>query len=84
MNLAPFYILIAIITLLAIMVVLILTGRKRNRPLTPLTGLALAFIVSGIVFSDNTTHNIVGYSLMGVGVVLAIVDVVIKMKHKKK
>ena len=54
---------------------------QRSR-LTPLASLAFAFIVSGILFGEE---RIIGYSLMGVGVVLAIVDIIIRAKknHEK-
>ena len=46
-------------------------GTNRTTRLTPLAGLAFGFVIAGIVFSDN---RLIGYSLMGVGVALAIVD----------
>jgi len=65
------YILIAIIVLLVIAVLVFLTGKKQNR-LTPLAGLAFAFTIAGIIFSDNRS---IGYSLIGIGVILAVIDI---------
>lgn len=48
-------------------------GRNREeKKLTPLAGLAFGFILSGMFFSDN---RLVGYGLMGIGVLLAVVDI---------
>ena len=55
---------------------------KKNRgekKLTPLAGLAFAFIIAGIIFSESRW---VGYSLIGVGVLLAVTDIIIKLKKK--
>ncbi len=53
------------------------TGRQ-NR-ITPLAGLAFAFVVAGIIFGDN---RLIGYGLMGVGVVLAVVDTLIHPQRR--
>ena len=80
------YILIAIIVLLAIFVIImIFIGKKKPKPLSPLVGLALVLIITGINFSvifDG--HRLIGYSLLGIGVILAIVDIVKKSKAKNK
>jgi len=80
MTSSQIYILIGIIALAGIMAVLILTRKKMKRPLSPLAGLAFAFIIAGMVFGDS---RLIGYGLMGVGVVLAVVDMVRKLKVKK-
>ncbi|MDD3170347.1 MAG: LPXTG cell wall anchor domain-containing protein [Candidatus Pacebacteria bacterium] len=74
------YILIGIIALAGIMAVLVLTKKKMNKPLTPLSGLAFGFIIAGMIFGEN---RLVGYGLMGFGVALAVVDMVRKLKDKK-
>ncbi len=61
---------IGVLALVAVLVLFVSRGRRENR-LTPLAGLAFAAVVSGIVFSDD---RLVGYSLFGLGVVLAVVD----------
>jgi len=80
MTSSQIYILISIIALTGIMVVLILTRKKMKKPLSLLAGLAFAFIIAGIVFGES---RLIGYNLIGVGVVLAIIDIVKKMKAKK-
>ena len=69
MNAQSIYILISVIVLFVIMVVLILTRKKMQKPLSPLAGVAFGFIFAGIIFGDN---RLVGYGLMGIGVILAI------------
>tara|TARA_Y100000310_G_scaffold221959_1_gene223572 strand:- start:3332 stop:3571 length:240 start_codon:yes stop_codon:yes gene_type:complete len=74
MESSQIYILISIVVILVIAVVLFFVRRdKIKRKLTPLAGLAFGFILAGILFGDN---RLVGYSLMGVGVLIAIVDMI--------
>ncbi len=54
-------------------------GRKRKAP-TALTGVALAFTVAGIAFGEN---RLVGYGLLGIGVLLAVVDLVRKAARNR-
>jgi len=80
MDASQIYILIGIVVLLIIAVLIILIkkpSKKKVKPLTPLAGLAFAFIILGILFGDS---RLVGYSLMGIGVVLAIIDIIMKLK----
>jgi len=79
MNSSQTYILISIIAIAGTMVALVLTRKKMQKPLTPLAGLAFAFVVAGLIFGES---RLVGYSLMGVGVVLAVIDIVRKLKAK--
>jgi len=81
MNSSQIYILISIIALACIMFILILTRKKMQKPLTPLTGLAFAFVIAGLIFGES---RLTGYILMGIGVILAVVDIVRKMKGKKE
>lgn len=71
---APIYVLISIVVLAVVFALVFVRGRdKRRNRLTPLAGLAFAFVVAGVLFGDNP---LIGYGLMGVGVVLAVIDVV--------
>jgi len=80
MNISQMYIVIAIVVLAVIVLLLFVVGKmgKRER-LTPLAGFAFACILAGILFGDN---RLVGYGLMGVGVILAIIDMFNKSKTK--
>ncbi len=80
MTSSSIYILIGIIALAGIMAVLIPTRKKIRKPLSPLAGLAFAFIIAGLIFDEN---RLIGYGLMGVGVVLAVIDMVKKLKAKR-
>lgn len=82
MNPSQIYILIAIVGLLLIVLALFIIKKNKKKPrLTPLTSLAFAFIIAGIVFGDN---RLTGYTLIGTGVLLAIIDIIIKLKKKRK
>ena len=74
MNLLQVYILISIVVLLIIFIV----KRERKEKLTSLAGLSFAFIIAGIIFGSN---RLVGYSLMSIGVLLALIDI---FKSKKR
>jgi len=80
MTSSSIYILIGIIALAGIMAVLVLTRKKMKKPLSPLAGLAFAFIIAGLIFGEN---RLIGYSLMGVGVVFAVVDIVKRTKKPR-
>ena len=62
---------IAVLAIIAILVFFVSRGNRETR-LTPLAGLAFGFVLAGIFFGDD---RLIGYGLMGVGVVLAIVDI---------
>ncbi len=80
MNISQIFIAVSIIALaiVAFLVFFVSKNRKENR-LTPLAGLALTFTVLGIVFNDGKW---IGYGLMGVGVLLAVIDMVNRSKQK--
>lgn len=74
MNASQIWILISLVVL-AIIAVLVFFVNKKKEKLTPLAGLAFAFIIAGIIFSNE---RLIGYSLIGVGVILAIIDIIKK------
>jgi hypothetical protein len=80
MNTSIPYIVIIIGILALIVVALLIFWINKRRPvkrLSVLAGLAFACIVAGVVFSEN---QLVGYGLMGVGVILAVVDALMKSR----
>ena len=82
METSQIYVLIAIVVLAIISILMFFVRKdKKQKPLTPLASLAFGFVIAGIVFGDN---NLVGYSLMGFGVLLAIIDIIIKLKKRAK
>jgi len=62
---------VGVVAIAAILVFLINKGERKNR-LTPLAGLAFSLVLAGTLFGDD---RLVGYGLMGFGVILAIVAI---------
>lgn len=74
------YILIALVALAVIVGLVFFVKHKGGKKLTPLAGLAFALVVAGIVFGDE---RLIGYSLMGVGVALAVIDMFMQQRGKQ-
>ena len=76
MNESQIYLVISIMVL-AIIAILVLYAKKnkKDEKLSKLGGLSFACIIAGIVFGEN---RLIGYSLIGFGVILAIIDIVKK------
>lgn len=73
MNSSQIYIIISIAALVLV-VILFLDARRKGKKLTPFVGFAWALVLVGIIFSEDRP---IGYSLIGVGVALAVVDMYI-------
>jgi len=71
----PVWITIAIAALVVIMVLLIISRRKRKQIINPsnLLILGMTCVVLGIIFGDD---RVIGYSFMGVGVLLSVIDAI--------
>ena len=69
-NMQALYIGISIAAFIAILVLLVLNRRKIHR-ISTLTMLGMTMVVLGIVFGDSRW---ISYSLIGVGVLLAVID----------
>ena len=81
MEASQVYILISIIVLLAIMIIVFFVKRgKKKEKLTPLASISFGFVIAGIVFADN---RLIGYSLMGIGILLAVIDAIRKFRKKR-
>ncbi len=77
-NLTPMYIAISIIALLIIAaLVFFVKKNKKQKRLSILAGLSFVFVIAGIVFGDD---RLIGYGLIGVGIILAVVDIIMKSK----
>ncbi len=63
--------LVTALVVLAIIVMVIFWIRRKEYRISPLISLAFAFVVAGIIFGAN---RLVGYGLMIVGVILAVVE----------
>ncbi|OGI16019.1 hypothetical protein A3K63_05250 [Candidatus Micrarchaeota archaeon RBG_16_49_10] len=80
MDASQVYIAISIVALAAIAILVILPNKnKKQKKLSKLAGLSFAFVLAGILFGND---RLIGYSLMVVGVILAIVDIIGKLKSK--
>lgn len=79
MDLSMIYIpvVIAAVVIIAILA-FVINRHKGKQKFTPLAGLAFGFVLAGLFTGDD---RFIGYSLLGIGIVLAVVDIVRKMKH---
>ncbi|HSO13289.1 MAG TPA: hypothetical protein VLT51_12995 [Anaerolineales bacterium] len=80
MNISQIYIFVSVIVL-AVVALLFFFVRKSGREnrLSTLASIAFAFVLAGILFGDDGP---IGYSLMGVGVLLAVIEIFNKSKRK--
>ncbi len=82
MEISQIYIMIAIVVLVIVaLFVFVLRKNKKREKFTILTGVAFGFIIAGILFGDTWW---VGYGLMGIGVIIAVIDMILKLRKKKK
>jgi len=74
------WIAISIIALVVIVVLLLISRRKGKQLLNPsnLLILGMSFVVLGIIFGDE---RIIGYSFIGVGVLLSVIDAIRNRKQ---
>lgn len=78
MSASSIYTAVTIVVLLVIVVVAFILGRREpHNNLTPLGGLAFGFVIAGILFAGT---EFVGYSFMGIGVILAVIDMIRRRK----
>jgi hypothetical protein len=71
---------LSLVLLLVIAVLLLMVARRgRWERLSPLAGLAFAFVIAGIVFGDD---RLIGYSLIAIGLALAIADIVRRTRQR--
>jgi hypothetical protein len=79
MTISQSYILISIVVLAIIVLLVFFVARRGGGGrLTPLAGLAFAFVLAGLFFGEN---RLLGYGLMGVGVILALIDIYNKSRR---
>jgi hypothetical protein len=75
MNAVLIYLAILILAGLAIAMDLVFVYSKKKRKISRLAGLAFAFVIAGIFLGGQ---RLIGYSLLGVGILLAIIDILRK------
>lgn len=80
MNPSLIYIAVTIIVLAFIFVLLFFVkGRMRDKSLSPMASLAFGCIIAAIVFGEN---RLLGYSLIGAGVLLSVIDIFIRRRKR--
>jgi hypothetical protein len=79
MNTSVTFIAIGIIILAIIGILVFLVPGKKVKKISPLAGLSFAFLIAGVVFIEK---KVVGFSLLGVALILAILDILVKQKKK--
>lgn len=80
MNMSMAYVAIVILALGVIAILAYQTRKQeKEKRLSPLVGLAFAFVLAGLFFGEDRW---LGYGLMGIEIVLAVID--ISMKSKKQ
>jgi heme A synthase len=72
MNTISFYLALGVIAGLAIALDLVFFYNRKERRLSRLAGLAFAFVIAGIFLGGL---RVIGYSLLVVGVILAVIDI---------
>ena len=73
------YILIAIVVLALIVLMLVLTGKQMKTQPSRWAFPAFFLVLGGILFGEN---RLVGYGLLGAGILLAIIDIIIRYKNR--
>jgi hypothetical protein len=81
MNASQIFIAVSIAVLASIAPLVSFIGKSRKeKGLTPLAGLAFAFVLAGITFGED---RLIGYSLLGIGVILSVIDMSKRSKSKQ-
>ena len=74
------YIALSILIIVALTTIFILRRRQAPQSLSPLSSLAFGFVLAGIFMSEE---RFLAYGLMGIGIILAVVDMLQQRKGKK-
>jgi membrane-bound ClpP family serine protease len=75
------YILIAIVVLAILVLLLVLRGKQMKTQPSRWAFLAFFLVLAGILFSEN---RLIGYGLMGAGVLLAVIDIIVRYRNQGK
>lgn len=71
------YVLTAVIALAIISIAVISRTKQKQKPLSKLGTLSLLLVIAGIIFSGT---KLLGYDLIGLGIVLALLDILKRLK----
>ncbi|MHB1294528.1 MAG: hypothetical protein ACYC4R_05985 [Anaerolineae bacterium] len=72
MSSTQVYLAVALIVFAALLLILFLYRRVGGRAITPLASIAMALVIASVLFGEN---RLIGYSLLGLGVLLAVIDI---------
>jgi predicted branched-subunit amino acid permease len=82
MSASPAYIAVLLIALAIVALLVFIVRRNvRETKLTPVAGLAFGFVLAGIFFGEE---RLIGYGLLGAGILLAVIDIIKKSREGKK
>ncbi|MFA5833827.1 MAG: hypothetical protein WDA22_10170 [Bacteroidota bacterium] len=80
MDISIIFIPILLATLIIIAILFfVINKHKGQNKFSPLGGLAFGFVLAGLFTGDD---RFIGYSLLGIGILLAGIDIVRKLRHK--
>jgi uncharacterized membrane protein len=82
MNTSQLYILLSIIVLVLVALLFFIVNKNKTgkeKEFSPLAGLAFALLLAGLFFGEN---RFIGYGLIGVGVILALIDMINKLRKQ--
>ena len=80
MNASQNHIVLSVAILVVVALLVFFVARsKQEKMLTPVTALAFGFVLTGMLFGNNRLFN---YIMMGIGVILAVVDMIRKLQAK--
>lgn len=71
------YLTLVILALIVIAIVVVFFRGRRPARLSPVSAIALAFVVAAIIFGETRW---LGYTLIGIGVALAIAEAIISSR----
>jgi len=75
----PFIVLSVIILIIIGVLFIIAWKKKKEQQFSPFAIMGMLFIILGIVFGSD---RLIGYSFLGVGVIVSVFDVVKNLKRK--
>jgi len=75
----PVWIAISVVALIVIVLLLLVGRGKQYKKPSNLAVLGMSLVVLGIIFGDS---RIIGYSFIGVGVLLSVVDAIRNRKRR--
>jgi len=70
---------VVVLAIIAILVIFTMKKKKQKRP-SKLSTLGITLVVLGIIF--GVSDRLIGYSFIGTGVLLSVIDIIKNLKNK--